>query len=192
MPNKISAAAAASTAPITDDDTMEKKLTREMTAYVAAQLMTRFRFSLREIGEIVSDNAQPVSYSTIRSWSTGKTLSIKPIMEARGFARSCWGLLDLQNFCLAKRMLRHSWLSAREVNLFVTRWASADFIPGVTFQQKMSGNFILAAGQEDSSKSEVFFYPKDSPQKLPKTTASSTIPAQSKRRPKTCDCNNVL
>jgi hypothetical protein len=136
--------------------------TSELARYVAASLMSRFRFSLHEIAEILNDTKETVSYATVRSWSSGKTLTIKPTMKVRGFARPCWGLLDLQNFVIAKRLLRHSGLPAKGIDRFLTKWASGKFLPSVPFHEKMEGSIILVADQQDASKIEIFFYPKGS------------------------------
>ena len=135
-----------------------EEVNREMGRYVAAQLMGRFRFSLHEVAEILNDTKETVSYATVRSWSSGKTLTIKPTMKVRGFSRPCWGLLDLQKFVLAKSLLRHSWLPAKEIDSFLAKWTSRDFLPSVTFQQKMEGEILIVANPEDPGKSPVVLF----------------------------------
>jgi hypothetical protein len=86
-------------------DEMKQNLRQLQRQYLAMKLLDRYRFNLHEIAHILSDKNHPIPYTTLRAWTTGKTLSLSPSMRVDGFTRPQWGFPDLVKFMIAKQLL---------------------------------------------------------------------------------------
>ena len=94
---------------------------------------------------------EPISLRTLQSWASGQTLRIKP---SRGRGR--YGLWSLLQFSIAALLLK-TGLPAKGIQVFIDRFADADFLPE-TFAQKMKGRFIVSESPSDREHVDLYFF----------------------------------
>jgi hypothetical protein len=127
-------------------------------AGIGDRMLWRFPFSLKMAASILTDKLEPVSVRTIRSWTTGELLTIKPTRRIEGQKRLAFGFHDLWKFLIAKQLLRGpSPLPSVGVQVFIDHWQKPEFLKGIPFEARMQGTFLLYQDPDDSGQLEIHF-----------------------------------
>jgi hypothetical protein len=121
-------------------------------------LLVKFPFSLRQAAAIVSDDVEPVSFRTVKAWTTGQVLPIKPTLKVEGRNRPVFGFHDLFKLLIAKKLLRGpSALPSFAVRAFIECWQKPRFLKH-DFNARMKGTFVLY--QTSATAIEIDFVPE--------------------------------
>jgi hypothetical protein len=133
-------------------------------AFVGVKLLFRYRFSLREIAEILTDEAEPLSLRGLQSWATGQYLRVEPSLRVEGHRNSAWGIGDVMKFCMCKKLIRgfgSTSLPAAGINSFLTCWQGDDFFKGIGFAEKMTGTVLLVPDADTPAELTAYFFPAE-------------------------------
>jgi hypothetical protein len=117
----------------------------------------RSHWALSEIAAILHDSKRPTTFRTLQSWTTGQVLRIQPSLSIPGQRRRRYGLANLLEFVIAKRLLQIAGMPGPIVQHFLSNYGKESFVGGASFAEKMKGYFILA--QTGPEEGEVFFFP---------------------------------
>jgi hypothetical protein len=127
---------------------------------IGQALLFKFPFTLHDFAEILSDDAETVSFPTVRSW-TNKTLRLKPTLQIRGFSRPTWGFNDLIKFAICKQLLRGigcGKLPAAGIQEFVEQYEQPEFFKGISFAERVDGSIVLAPDRDAPEHLRAFFF----------------------------------
>jgi hypothetical protein len=135
-----------------------------LAGVVGPRMLYRFPFSLKMVAAIIGDKREPVSLRTVRSWTTGELLTIKPTLRVEGQRRLAYGFQDLVKFLLAKRLLRGpSPLPSVGVQVFLDHWQKPEFLKGISFHSRMKGTFVLYVSPDDADHLGIDFLAEGNP-----------------------------